>query len=563
MNSDNKYDYIIVGAGPAGCVLARRLSDDASVRVLLVEAGKPASHPYYKVPAGFAKLSAGMGSWGWSTVAQKHVHGKVYSYPQGRVLGGGSSINAQVYMRGNAADYDGWAANDGCPGWDYASVLPYFKRSEDNQRLSDDYHACGGPLGVSDPINPLPITHAYLRAAQEAGLKFNPDFNGERQEGCGFYQLTIRNAQRCSAAVGYLKPVMGRPNLSIWTGATTTRIVVENGRAVGIEVLRDGSSSPQVVRCEREVLLTSGAIGSPRLLLLSGIGPADELRRLGIQPVHDLPGVGKNLHDHFDLYVIAECKGEFTYDNHDTLLRSAWAGLEYLLFRRGPVASNLCESGGFAFTDPQSAAPDIQFHMMLGSAVERAGQKPWKACGMTLNSAIMHPRSRGAVTLASADPTAAPLIDPNFWADPYDRQMSIAGFRLAREIMRQPALAPFVLAERIPGPAVQTDAEILAHAAEHSKTDYHPVGTCRMGTGPAAVVDPLTLEVHGLQGLRVCDSSVMPTVVSSNTNAPTVMIGEKAADIIRGIRAPEPARVVRRERQPAPTPCGRTAETTT
>ncbi|QGZ64279.1 GMC family oxidoreductase [Paraburkholderia acidisoli] len=542
------YDYIIVGAGPAGCVLARRLSDDPSIRVLLVEAGKPDRHPYFHFPAGFAKLSAGMGSWGWSTVPQKHVDNKVFVYPQGKVLGGGSSINAQVYMRGNRADYDDWENECGCPGWAYANVLPYFKRAENNQRLCDDYHAYGGPLGVSDPIGPAPISHAYLRAAQEAGIPFNPDFNGARQEGCGFYQLTTLNAKRCSAATGYLKPVLGRPNLTVWTGALTTRIVVEGARATGIEVVKDGSSNREIVRCEREVLVTSGAIGSPRLLLLSGIGQADELRKAGVTPVHDLPGVGKNLHDHFDLYVIAECRGPFTYDKYNAPHHAAWAGLQYALFKNGPVASNLCEAGGFWFTDPASRAPDIQFHFMLGSSVERAGEKLWQECGVTLNSAIMHPRSRGTVTLANSDPAAAPLIDPNFWDDPYDKAMSIAGFRLAREIMAQPALAPYVLAERIPGPDVMTDEQIVAHAARHSKTDYHPVGTCKMGTDDMAVVDPLTLKVHGLEGLRVCDSSIMPRVVSSNTNAPTIMIGERAADMVLGktLTAPDRPAAARR-----------------
>jgi choline dehydrogenase-like flavoprotein len=531
------YDYIIVGAGPAGCVLARRLSDDPSVKVLLVEAGKPDRHPYIHVPAGFAKLTGTMASWGWSTVPQKHVNNTVYWYPQGKVMGGGSSINAQVYMRGNALDYDGWANEEGCPGWDYRSVLPYFKRAEDNARLVDEFHAYGGPLGVSDPISPMPISTAYMRAAQEAGIPFNPDFNGAKQEGCGFYQVTIRNARRCSAAVGYLKPVLGRQNLTVWTDTLTTRIVIDNGRATGIEVIRSGQATRQIVSCRRDVLLTAGAIGSPRLLLLSGIGPANELAEIGIKPVHDLPGVGRNLHDHFDLYIVSECTGEFTYDKHKHIHKALWAGLQYLFFKKGPAASNLCEAGGFWFTDSTSKSPDIQFHLMLGSGIEK-GVATLKECGVTLNSAIMRPRSRGTVKLSSPDPTAAPLIDPNFWADPYDREMSLAGFRLAREIMRQPALKPYILAERLPGPDIQTDEQIIAQAARHSKTDYHPVGTCKMGRDAMAVVDPLTLKVHGLEGLRVCDSSIMPRVVSSNTNAPTIMIGEKAADIIRGIATP-------------------------
>jgi choline dehydrogenase-like flavoprotein len=532
--STRSFDYIVVGGGSAGCVLARRLSDDPDVRVLLLEAGGRDWHPYIHMPAGFAKLTGKMANWGWSTVPQKHLGDRSYWYPQGRILGGGSSINAQVYTRGNAKDYDEWATEEGCAGWSYVDVLPYFKRAEDNQRLVDDYHGYGGPLGVSAPLNPLPICDAYLRAAQEAGLPFNPDFNGRRQDGCGYYQLTIRGGRRCSAAVAYLKPVSNRTNLEVRTGVMTARVVLEHGRAVGVEVIGRRGAPPERLHAEREVVLSAGAVGSPKLLLLSGIGPADDLAALGIPVVHDLPGVGRNLQDHLDLYVISECTGDHTYDRYSRPHRMLWAGLQYVLFGGGPVASNLCEAGGFWYADPDARSPDIQFHLMLGSGIEK-GAARLRNCGVTLNSAFLRPRARGSVTLASADPFAQPRIDPNYWGDPYDRTMSIRGLRLAREIMQQPAFRPFVLAERMPGPEVQTDEEIAAYAIRHAKTDYHPVGTCKMGIDGLAVVDP-ALRVKGLDGLRVCDSSIMPRLVSSNTNAPTIMIAEMASDLIRGVR---------------------------
>jgi choline dehydrogenase-like flavoprotein len=530
-------DYIIVGAGPAGCVLANRLSEDRQVSVLLLEAGGADWHPFYHMPAGFAKMTKGIGSWGWQTVPQRHLNGRVLRYTQAKVLGGGSTINAQIYTRGNALDYDSWAQEEGCEGWSYREVLAYFKRAEDNQRFVNDYHAAGGPLGVSMPIAPLPICDAYLRAAQEMGIPYNEDVNGARQEGVGFYQLTQRNAQRSSAASAYLKPARGRPNLTIRTDALTTRVVLENGRAIGVEII-EWDGAPKILRAEREVLIASGAMGSPKLLLQSGIGPADHLKSVGVPVAHDLPGVGENLQDHLDLFVIAECTGDHTYDNIAKPHRTLWAGLQYFLFKNGPVASSLFETGGFWWADKDARSPDIQFHLGLGSGIE-AGVARMKNAGVTLNSAFLRPRSRGTLRLASADPRAAPLIDPNYWADPYDRAMSIAGLRMAREIMQQDALKPFVLAERLPGPDKLSDDDLFEYACLHAKTDHHPVGTCRMGHDEGAVVTP-DLRVRGIDNLRVCDASIMPKIVSSNTNAPTIMIGEKAADLVRG-REPLPA----------------------
>ncbi|MFN8830721.1 MAG: GMC family oxidoreductase [Labrys sp. (in: a-proteobacteria)] len=529
-------DYIITGSGPAGCVLANRLTEDPSVKVVLLEAGGKDTHPLFAMPAGFAKMTKGIASWGWSTVPQKHLNDRVLWYTQAKVIGGGSSINAQVYTRGNRGDYDAWAYEERCAGWSYADVLPYFKRAEDNQRYSNDYHGYGGPIGVSAPVNPLPINEAFIRAAQEYGIPYNPDFNGERQAGVGHYQVTVRNARRSSASSAYLNPIRDRANLQIRTGAFVTRILVEGGRAIGVEVVENGQTT--TLRCEREVLVTSGAIGSPKLLLHSGIGPADHLRSVGVPVVHDLPGVGENLQDHLDVYAIAECSGDYTYDNVAKLHRTVWAGIQYILFKKGPVASTLFETGAFWYAGKPEGEPDIQFHLGLGSGIE-AGVAKLQNPGLTLNTAFLRPRSRGTVRLKSANPADHPLIDPNYWADPQDRAMSIAGLRMAREIFQQPALKPFLLAERRPGPEIQSEAELADYVFRTCKTDHHPAGTCKMGVDAMAVVTP-DLKVRGLEGLRVCDSSIMPRVNSSNTNAPTLMIGEKAADLVRGL-SPLPA----------------------
>ena len=519
------WDYIIVGGGSAGSTLAGRLSEDAGTRVLLLEAGPRDWHPFYTIPAGFAKMTKGIGSWGWQTVPQKHMQDKVIRFTQAKVLGGGSTINAQIYTRGHPLDYDTWRQM-GCVGWSYEDVLPYFRKAEDNDTHDNRLHGKGGPLGVSKPAAPLPICEAYFAAAGQLGIPTNPDLTSETPEGVGYYQLTQRNVRRSSASRAYLGPAKGRTNLSVVTGAQVLRIVVDRGRAVGVELAGKG-----IVRAEREVILSAGAIGSPRLLQLSGIGPADHLRALGLPVVLDQPGVGSNFHDHLDLFVIAECTGPHTYDRYARPLWSALAGLQYLLTRRGPVASSLFETGGFWWADREAAQPDIQLHLGLGSGIE-AGVAAMPQGGVTLNSALLRPRSRGTVRLASADPLAAPLIDPNYWADPYDREMSIRGLKLAQEIMSQPALRPFVLAERLPGPKVRSDQDYFDYACRHAKTDHHPAGTCRMGSDAGAVVDPM-LRFNGIAGLRVVDASIMPQVVSSNTNAATIMIAEKAADMIR------------------------------
>ncbi|MEM9524048.1 MAG: GMC oxidoreductase, partial [Pseudomonadota bacterium] len=402
----------------------------------------------------------------------------------------------------------------------------YFRKAEHNDTYNNRYHGKGGPMGVSRPAAPMPICDAFIEAAGALGLPHNADMNGERQDGAGYYQLTQRNARRCSAAMAYLAPNRHRRNLTVRTGAQVRRIAVGNGRATGVE-LSDGKR----VTADCEVILSSGAIGSPRLLQLSGIGSADHLRALGIDILFDQPQVGENLQDHLDLYAICEVTGPHTYDRYAKFHMSVIAGLRYLLTRRGPVASSLFETGGFWYADPDARSPDIQMHLGLGTGIE-AGVEAMPNGGVTLNACYLRPRSRGSVRLRSGEPTDAPLIDPNYLADPRDREMSIRGLKLVRSILGQEPLKPFIKAERLPGPNVRTNEDYFAFICAHSKTSHHAAGTCRMGSDAGAVVNP-RLRFNGIDGLRVADASVMPIINSSNTNAPSIMIGEKAADMIK------------------------------
>lgn len=527
-----QYDYVIAGGGSAGCVLANRLSANPDVNVLLLEAGRADGHPYIHMPVGFAKLTGNTHSWGYKTVPQKHLDNREVWYTQARVLGGGSSINAQVYTRGHKLDYDAWETEAGAQGWRYDDVLPYFRRAEQNQRLVDEFHGQDGPLKISDPV-PQKLSTAYVRAAQQAGIPFNTDFNGEDQAGIGYYQLTNREGYRSSAPVCYLKPVLGRSNLHVMTGVSVLNIEFDGTRATGVRVMLP-NGMVQSIHAGAEVIVTAGAIGSPKLLQLSGIGDADELRKLGIDPVAHLPGVGENLQDHMDVFAVGECSDDYSADKYKMPHHAAWAGLQYALFKSGPVASNLCDAGGFWYADKDARSPDIQFHFLPGSGLEH-GLKPLRN-GITLNSAFLRPLSRGTVKLSDSNPNSAPLIDPNYWADPYDRKMSIEGFKIAREILHQDAFKPYIKAEADPGKHVKTDNEIAEYAKQFCKTDYHPVGTCKMGdANDETAVVTSDLKVKGVDGLRVIDSSVMPLLVSSNTNAPTIMVAEKGADHVLGV----------------------------
>lgn len=529
------YDYIIIGGGSAGCVLANRLSEDPAINVLLLEAGGKDNHPLFSLPAGFAKMTKGRAAWGWHTVPQKHLNNRILRFTQAKVIGGGSSINAQIYTRGSRQDYDSWQPLCGVTGWSYEEVLPYFKKAEKNQRFCNYYHGNQGPLGVSNPISPLPICEAFFQAGQQLNIPFNPDFNGEKQDGLGYYQLTQKDARRSSTSVAYLNPVQQRRNLKVLLNTITLRIILQGNKASGVEIATGNSSQREIMLAGKEVILCAGAFGSPKLLMLSGIGPQQHLQQLAIEIKHVREGVGTNLQDHLDLFAIAECTGSHTYDPYSKPLPALCAGLQYLLLKNGPVASSLFETGGFWYLDKQATSPDVQFHLGLGSGIE-AGVKAMKNAGVTLNSAFLRPRSRGTVRLQDNNPASAPLIDPNYWHDPYDRQMAIKGLKLACEILSQPALTPYVKGIYLPGSQVKTDAQLFEYACVNAKTDHHPAGTCSMG----AESDPLTvvnekLMVPGIDGLRIADASVIPRLPSCNTNAPVIMLAEKAADHILGL----------------------------
>ena len=530
------YDYIIVGGGSSGCVLANRLTEDASCQVLLLEAGGKDSHPLIHMPVGFAKMTTGPHTWGLVTAPQKHANDREIPYAQARVIGGGSSINAEVFTRGNPADYDRWAQDEGCDGWSFEEIKKYFLKSEGNTFLAGDWHGTDGELGVSNVLQPQQMTRAFVQACQQRGIPYNPDFNGALQEGSGVYQTNTKNGKRCSAAVGYLRPAMKRSNLTVKTGCQVNRIVIEKGRATGVDY--DDKSGRHTVHADTEVLLTSGAIGSPKVMMLSGLGPAAHLQEHGIDVVQDLPGVGENLNDHFGVDIVAELTGHQSLDKYGKPHWMVWAGAQYYLFGTGPVTSNVVEGGAFWYSDQSHPVPDLQFHFLAGAGAEAGVPSvPKGSSGITLNSYTLRPKARGTVKLSSADPAALPIVDPNFLGHPDDLKTSVEGVKISREIFEQAALQKHIRKIRFPDESVRTQADYEAYTRQYGRTSYHPTCTCKMGadTDSMAVVDP-QLRVRGVDGLRICDSSTMPSLVGSNTNAPTIMIGEKAADMIRGNR---------------------------
>ena len=523
----NTYDYVIVGGGPAGCVLAYRLSADPAVRVLLLEAGSARSSLAMRLLARFTNWFDPQLRWPYETVPQAAMNGRRVYLPQGRTLGGGSAINAMTYVRGQPSDYDGWLrlGND---GWGYDRVLDAFKRIENNETLHDDFHGRGGPLQVSEQVQPNPLTRVFVEAGQAVGLPYRRDFNGSCQEGVGTYQVTQRRGRRWSAADAFARPACARRNLTLLAHAYATRIRVERGRATGVEVTYHGGVHE--FRAEREVIVSGGAINSPKLLLLSGIGPAEELRPLGIPVVHDLPGVGRNLHDHLNVQVITGCNRPLSYDNWDRPIPFVKFGLQFLLFNTGIATSNICEGAAFLRSGPAAATPDIQMHFMPLIWIDY-GRTRVDGHGMTLEAAFLRPESRGTVRLASTDPAAAPLIDPAYCQEPGDLDALVAAVRHARTILHAPPFRPLLTRELFPGPDVRSDLEVGDYVRRSAITTYHPVGTCKMGIDAAAVVDP-RLRVHGLRALRVIDSSIMPRIVSGSTQSPSMMIGEMGASLI-------------------------------
>jgi choline dehydrogenase-like flavoprotein len=531
--STSGFDYVVVGSGAAGAVVASRLTEDPSVKVLLLEAGGRDWNPLIHMPVGFTKLTTPDVNWGFETVPQPQLNNREMWYPQGRCLGGSTSINAMIYIRGQQEDYDKWASL-GNDDWGYEKVLPFYRRAEHNERLNDRFHSSTGAMNVTEQVAHNELSKAFVRAAQELGVPFTADFNGARQDGVGYYDVTQRRARRESTATAYLRPAKNRPNLTIHTGALATKVLVEGGRATGVEYTQDKQLRRVLVN--REVVLSGGSVNSPRLLLLSGIGPADELRALGIDVAHDLPGVGKNYQDHMDVYLTAETT-PVSYNTSDRPDKAVWAGLQYLMNRTGPVTATVCEAGMFVHSSDQVATPDIQMHCLPAFVIDHGRQRV-KGHGMTINTCNLRPRSVGSLTLRSADPTVPPAIDPAFLTDPYDWDISIEGFRWGREMLATDSFKPFITREHMPGAGVRTDQEIREYIKQWAKTDYHPVGSCKMGEDDLAVVDQ-QLRVRGIEGLRVVDASIMPTLISGNTQAPSIMIGEKGAHhILHGTGAP-------------------------
>lgn len=531
------YSYIVVGSGASGAVVANRLSANPGNRVLLLEAGGKDWNPLLHVPVGFTQLLRSTDvNWGFSTVPQREMNNREIWYPQGRTLGGSTSINAMIYTRGHRLDYDHWKEL-GNEGWGYEDVLPYFRKSENNERFSDRYHGSGGDLNVTGQVQANPLSKAFVRACQELGLPFNADVNGADQDGVTFYDVTQRNARRESASTAFLRPVRGRPNLVIVPRATATKVLVEGGRAVGVKFLHRKISRTTYV--DGEVVLSAGAINSPKLLLHSGIGPADELRDLNIPVVHHLPGVGKNLQDHIAAYLTATTVA-VSYNQEDRLDRAIRHGIQYVLYKTGPMTVCVCEAGAFVRSSADVVSPDIQIHCLPAYAIDYRKQRV-KGHGMTVNTCHLRPRSIGSVRVRSADPLDKPLIDPNFCGDleGHDWKLAIEAFRWGRRIIGSRSMRAFIVREHTPGEDVRSEEEIREYIRRWSKSDHHPVGTCKMGNDETAVVDS-HLRVRGIEGLRVIDASIMPTLISGNTQAAAIMIGEKGAAILGGSSVPEP-----------------------